>query len=42
MQTAVITKNMMATKDGINKSKITKPIEMMVDRIAIKESVARL
>ena len=42
MQPVVITKKMIATKDGINKNKIPKPIEIIVNRIAIKESAARL
>jgi hypothetical protein len=36
-----VAKNIIATKDGTNKNKIPKPIEMIVDRIAIKVSVAR-
>ena len=42
MQIVAIVKKMIATKDGTNKNKIPKPIETIVDRIAIKESVARL
>lgn len=42
MQTVAVAKKMMANKDGINKNKIPKPIEIMVERIAIKESIARL
>ena len=42
MQAAAITKKVIATKEGINKNKIPKPIEIMVDIIATKESVARL
>ena len=42
MQIVAIAKKMIATKDGTNKNKIPKPIEIMVDRIAIKESVDRL
>ena len=41
-QENVITKKMIAIKDGTNKNKIPKPIEIIVNRIAIKESVARL
>ena len=39
MLMTAIAKKMMATKDGTNKNKIPKLIEIMVDRIAIKESV---
>ena len=42
MQTVAIAKKIIATKDGTNKNKIPKPIEIMVKRIAIKENVARL
>jgi hypothetical protein len=42
MQIVAIAKKMIATKDVTNKNKIPKPIETIVDRIAIKESVARL
>jgi len=35
-----IAKKMIVTKDGTNKNKIPKPIEIMVNRIAIKEIVA--
>ena len=35
MQTVAITKKIIATKDGTNRSKIPKPTEMIVDKIAI-------
>ena len=42
MQIETITKKRIATKEETNKNKIPKPNEIMVERIAIKESVARL
>ena len=42
MQRVAIEKKIIATKDGTNKNKNPKPIEIMVKRIAIKENVARL
>ena len=41
MQIVATTKKIIATKDGTHKNKIPKPIEMIINRIAIEESAAR-
>ena len=42
MQIATITKKRIATKERTSRNKTPKPIEMMVNRIAVRENIARL